>query len=1190
MASNELAKRGLGRKLAIVAMAATFGMGLTACGDDKESNTETTNNDNSNGGSVDTVTAPKGTVTGQIVDTNGNPIANATVYIADGSLSAANAGLVATSKVMAKASVVTDVAGQFSIPDVVAQSVVNAGGSTTADSYNLPIQLFVDTPDGYLDVTIQVKPQAQVLNDQPGTISGGQTNAPLIFVDGFVASTGTVKVPALTSKVVGKLRDASTGAPLVGQTLTMDFNGISNDQTPSNTAAPVTYATSLLVTQTVDDGSFEFLSVPDDSYFTLRAGNVYQNGALFSYSVSTQNEGANTTYIPDDDLLVTPSTSADDIHPYVAKVDEVVGNGGVGQLASSFTNTFTIRFSEALSASSAAVVKVTVANSLGGTEQIVSATASLAGNVLTVQTASPIEAGKIVKVYISSEQIADLAGNTLVVASPVNDLVSFDSVAARDVVLTMETFTPPVTGLQPVSNLTQITAAENASSRYYLSSDALVDTIPDSVDEDDGDAIEISQLNAPEALGQLATLIDLLEDGSYSAPGHADDVNVGTARAAFSTSGAARYAFVLDNGDGSFDVPAMTVLSPASVSYSGSVQLDGSVGGGNYYPTLKPASSGATDIQIAVTNASAGQVLKVVSVGDISGSPVVSEGAIATLPLIDHVAPTTTGQTLLLAAAAAVANDGTSSGGNLVLNGTTAAPGKLIYPVTPQLYDIADTTSGFSGDTLSGAGELEGLSSSAAGFTSNGVTEYDATGASAFLGSVKGRISINVTESLADNPPLLTASGASTVFSAPGQLANILAEDGTGPFYVYTVDIDSTEKLQADARAELTLDLTGIADVAGNVSTAATGAAVELRDFMPPVMTKAFFDGTNWVFQFNEPVKLNVGEIVLQQAGAIISLQSANDGNVPAALRSYFFVDGSNVTHQEIIVIPVANPAVAGINAANAFGGAAYTEAAYESVASLTVGGKSLTALPQANLAAQPKHGLISYESVQDRSDNSDIGGVNGNSWVNWMANPGTLGIPAPVFYGANILGPFTESLRGATLFTSGRVMAANNNTFSVDLDFTHAIDLSGADVNTDGKLSDAEVRDYVAARLGVYVNNTGATDPNIAVSSADVGSFVNGNFVPAAIPGDSSFRYPKQGNALRVTFTGVVGEVIESTNRISILPGGSFVSAIEPNLFVGADDLDATLKEVSTAGTTTTTEFAPIAPNDAGTGVEKAF
>ncbi|WP_157622856.1 hypothetical protein [Solimonas soli] len=1198
----EHAVKGLGRKLAIAAMAATFGLGIVACGDD-------TKNTENNGGTVTPVTAPKGTVVGQIVDTNGNPINGATVYIADGAIgsAAAKAAAIKSGAIKPKASVSTNAAGQFTITNVVVQSVANSGGSSTGSEYNQPIQIFVDTPSGYLDATIAVYPQAQVVNDQPGggTVSGGQTNAPLVFIDGFTASTGTVKIPALTSKVVGTLRDSTTGAAVAGQTLTLDFLGRDVSQFPNSTVAPVTYATSILTAVTQDDGSFTFTNVPDDSNLILGSELYFVEGFDDDHKygpVSTATEGANTTVLG---LIYTsPVATNDSIAPFVQKVDEVVANGGVGELASSFTDTFTIHFSEKLSAASTAVIKVTVANP-GGTETIVSATPTLdlATNTLTIKTASPIAANKTIKIYISKENIEDVAGNALVVATPANDKVLFDSDSTdnRDLILTLKTYNPPVTGLQPVTPA-RILTATNTASQYYLSSDALTDTIENAGGAD----FPIEQLNAPESRLYLARLLDALEDGHlYSGPFHFSDVHTDVARVKFTTNGASGYAFVLANDDGTFAAPSVTVITPTvNVPSSGGVSLDEPLGDGTY-PALYPVTAGKTgqDIEIAIGNVEPGQTLKIVSLGDTGSAPVVSESAVGTLPLLDKIAPTVVPQLWQLAAAEAAASQGeggaNGAGGNLVLGGENAKPGTVIYPVTPQLYDVDDTINdGYAGDELNGSHELKGLSSADLKSSFPAGTQYDATGAAAFLSSVHGTIAINVSEGLASTQPLLkTDAAATTVFSNPGQQGvdsqgnpvGISTEFGPGlSFFVYKVDIDSAEKLQADARKKLSLDLTGVTDLAGNAASAATKAKVQLRDFTPPVMTRAFFDGTYWVFQFNEPVKLNVGQITLEDSGDVIDLALAAASAVPADKRASYFVDGSGNTVDSIIVIPVGNPETAGIAAATALGGTAYGETSYATAAALRVGGKSLTALAESNLAVKPKHGLVSYKTVQDKADNSDIGGLTGNSWDSWEANG--LGVHAPEFYAANILGPFTESLVSSTVFTSGRVLAAGNTTFSVDLQFTHPLDLTAADTDVNGKLSGAEVTAYVASHLVLAVDNTGVPDANITVSSADVGSFIGGTFTPATVSGDAASRTLKQGSVLRVTFSGAAGQTIEATNRINVATGQSFASAVDPNLLIGPDDRDAALREITSAAPTTTTEFAPIAPNDAGTGVEKAF
>jgi hypothetical protein len=483
---NEVRAWPYARTLLATAMLSTslLGLGLAGCAGDTNSTTTS-----SPGFKV--VANPTGTVTGTIVDSNGNPIAGATVSIPDGAVAK-----VATAT--AKVSVTTNASGQFSIAKVVATNVANSTGSYTGHN---PIVLTITPPAGYLGANVEVNPQAQVVGDTPPV--GSQTNPQIVFISGFTVDTGLIKLPALTTTVTGTLKDSTTGNPIANQAVDLDFRGPAFDNGAPGVA--IQFAQNLLTVNTGADGTFSIANVADDSCFNMASPNYVlatptypatsgcggygtSNGGII---VSTQNESANTVALSD--VGATSFQTGDNIAPYVTKVAEVVNQQvSPGQLASGSDGTtgLNISFSEPVTVVASPTVIVT--ETTGSTPFVVPATASYSGGVLTVTTGSALTPGASVKVDILAQDVKDLAGNALTGNGPGGGVnppeVAYDSNSGDYDELALTVFAPPVTGLSAVTNLAQINTPFNLDSSsqacansqaLYASSNAFLDTSPD---------------------------------------------------------------------------------------------------------------------------------------------------------------------------------------------------------------------------------------------------------------------------------------------------------------------------------------------------------------------------------------------------------------------------------------------------------------------------------------------------------------------------------------------------------------------------------------------------------------------------------------------------------------------------------------------------------------------------------------
>ncbi|MBX6420296.1 MAG: hypothetical protein IRZ06_04705 [Nevskia sp.] len=1163
------------RLLGALALSA-LALGAVGCSKDSSNSTSVT------GGTVHPMQCPTGTVVGVVEDNNGHPIQGATVAIPDGatacgssggssakallkSLTSAKTIKVHGKSVPVKASVTTDAAGQFSIPNVTVTNVANSSGSFTG---HLPLDLVVVGPSGgsvsYVGATVEVNPQAQVVGDLPPFSS--DTNPALIFVQGFTANTGVVQLPAMTTTVKGILRDTTSGTPVATQSVTLDFLAF----TPDNGFAEgvvVTYDQPLLNTTTGSDGSFEFDNVADDSCFRLAVAgwsvSPVNEPAGFdcedadasdpnSFSFSTINESAHSVL-----LGQISSTSLSDVGdtvpPFVYRVAGVtnpplhtpVGNppipcggdgclesGSPGMLTTATTgqgaNDIQVFFDEALSPTSAASSVQVTARTIGAgacgssdTETLLPSTATFASSTqLNIDTTNPLPAGKQICIYLPVGSFTDLAGNFLTSGLG----VGFDSLVTNDVILTLQTPLPSNTNLTAVTNLQQVTTpVQSSSDPLFASSDAFVSTTAADVDPngtdicDGGNICQLNQDDAGVGLGGFGSFIsptvDALGDLSTTL-GFGTSVFVNQARVTFNTSGATDYVVAVTRGDTVLNGGAV-LTDPSCTSFFG---FPGTIAGENSNThtvscitlsppfgdgstsevVIKPSAEGVMDLRIGGVRP--GDFVNIIPRGDINGDGVgdiVDPNAVATLQLVDHVPPTTVVQGVTAdAIAAAAPGSGVGGGGTAVIPGSSLHAGTPKLFITPQTADVNDSTlgpsgpylGGYSSDEWRGADEIEGKSNKAvlrAGYKqadpfcgvicadSNGdpdsfffspalhLSLSDATGAAAFISHTPAIIGIAVSEPLSTTatqptPVALTGTGTLTsVFSSPGVINDTVDEDGT-LINLYTVHVSNVFDLQTDAQNGVFLDLTGLTDANGVVADAATRAYVALEDVMPPVMTRAFFDGTNVVFQFNEaidPAQSGTPAIVME-CTTLGSLTTAlTDPSNPATLSS----DGKTLTVPRVNIAWSAPPTSTCFHGPDVDTNPALVALAYAESAYTAANLGTLTVLASANIQATPDHGFVLYGNVSDAA---------GNTWLGWagLVDPVTsqnFGIGGPVFAAADIVGPFAVQTSYNPPKCTNFSSVGSPQAWSCTVIYTHPVFVGGLDGDTtsdfDGDRADTD-------------------------------------------------------------------------------------------------------------------------------------
>jgi len=210
---------------------------------------------------------PRGTVTGLVQDTNGNPMFGVKVYIAD------------------KATT-TNYGGLYTFKNI---PVTNTSG-TDANNPSQTLSVTIAAPKGYLGANLTVTPSAQI-----DDAAGSET-----FIDGYTAQAGTTVLPTLDVNVTGKLELKTSGAPVdANTTINLDFVNVSNSAganvAQAQNGVVTTYATGNYSAQTDENGTFTISNVPADSDLKYVVGDYNVIGEQIQQgtdkiTVTTNNE------------------------------------------------------------------------------------------------------------------------------------------------------------------------------------------------------------------------------------------------------------------------------------------------------------------------------------------------------------------------------------------------------------------------------------------------------------------------------------------------------------------------------------------------------------------------------------------------------------------------------------------------------------------------------------------------------------------------------------------------------------------------------------------------------------------------------------------------------------------------------------------------------------------------------------
>lgn len=1066
-------------KLALAIATVSSSLAMTGClvDGDKANSTSTTISNAETGNNSDRVSTPVGTVMGTVIDTNGNPVAGARVYVGG-------------------RSVTTGQGGSYEINNV---PVSNLTVTQKGDYVGGDIRLSIVPPEGFLGAIVTVEPTA-VIDDgrsDQGTseeTGSGSTNR---FIDGFTAVAGDAVLPAIGANgatVTGVLRNSDTEEPIGNQTINLELQDVNGgDHTAPNGA--ISYTTVSYPAVTAADGSFTIEGVPNDADLNFIIGghtvtNVDANN--FGPQGVTTDDEVETIHVGNVYARVIPND--DDARPFVTAIEEVAMNGGRGKLHDDTTNVLTVHFSEQMDTTMVDTNSVIVRDLDSDAYLTVTAAMAADGRSLTLTADTDFVAGHDIDIYMLKVDFRDTSANMLDEDSNVanNDIsYDYDNVNGNGdyVKLQVEVYRELNTNAAVVTNLTQATVDDSplrAANELDATSSAFIDVDMamggngvqqlNSADDDDN----ASGVDTKERLAKLVVALDkagvvdgssviqLNDDGTpiTSNLGLNSNFDIDVARVSFTPSNASTYRYWIQRN-------GAPLLENISIDQQSSPDAKTTVtnssfnpGGANTgYGTIEPqtgssyADFAGTNIAFLLSGAQPGDVIYIQSMDDFGNT-----GSVTSITLADNV-PVTTGlqDSYLeqdLTSSTTIFGEQYGNGGELAnpdaqaligspllnINSGMLADQDIVTDNTPSLDNL------YEGNRVDTAGSGDP-------FIDPANEIYDATAYAAWSADMSRTIAISFTEDLAWVAPLAgderkPAAGQEPAETVTAAVSNwTIMNDVTIASDTDVVNADlvafSVNNIftlaNADGQNATVIDFSDrIQDQAGNVATAAANAKVVINDAMPPMLEKAVYTGATLTLTFNEPVKVSedTGIEVVTLGGVDIFLSEdtiAAHNAQPAASRTELVIPFT--TNGADDMLPVDRVA--------AFNLGKYDEPAPVNLSSAAADAEG--------------HAALSFVNVQD-----DFG----NTWADDDTN-----LTAPTFAAFDNLGDMQV--------TAPNALATGVTTQNLTYTFTHAVDidtmLGGAQsagvVNLDG----ADV-----AALLTYTGGTSINTNSTGTVSAD--------------------------------------------------------------------------------------------------------
>lgn len=915
-----------------VAAAAAIMTGFTGCSEDTNNystSTETTGGVNQNEQAK--YTAP---IQGLVIDDTGNPVVGATVTIGSQTTTTNSGGQYAFESVDISSYYVAvmngSVGGQPGRDGCDSSCLlvtIEAPAGTDMNNVVVGVQpemihiADANNADNGGDINAVANSQSFVINSQVGTsVLTHKAASAKVYIGNQMNGT---PVPEGT-KVLAIYKDVETDM------LRDNFDAYSNYVTGVNTVVGYVDA----------NGMVEFNNLLTSSRYVLLVegyqvrqfyntsdrtdlGMLVDENNVQSYSFSTPlYQGyASSQYVSNlGNLMVTPIINGDEISPLVRTVLNQYGMAGYGEnnrrsnvlmLERTVTDTIEIMFTEPVAADDIAENVLVVAKDKDGNNVgfLEVASVNLTGDKLTVTLANDLTDGQRFAVLLFRDSnLRDLAGNPLAfrnnqwgpeaadegMYSPFIDLdatscidgVCKDSslrylscdVNGRAFVFDFMAYQELRLDAEGATDMAQLEVDGDAQTDLEMYSNAFNSVVP-------GDSVvyQLNNVSGGRDQDDVSERLDLLA-GALGVD--LDDVETDNARIKFTAGKAVVYTVAVPQG-----AMCGTTSEWLHVTSGSCAQVTNN---GNDTFTISGFSEG-DEIELVLDNVQHGDTVVITPMNElcIAGTP-------GELPLVDNVAPTTVLQNSYIGGTTTTGPEPVvpfGDGGELT-NPYIAESGfgvPALY-ITPGLLDNEDS----EGNNILGENnyvtgdetlltELYDNNYDDNNYSYGGLERrvYDATGYEEFAAKLGRTVGVSFSEDIDMTGVTPVYAGTSVTGSDYQVVNNVLRDDigtngytGTGSTGFFTRDLVAvtTSNVMTMANVEgdgegTTMDFTGIKDLAANVSN---NAVVQVLDGMPPMITRAIFDGETVTITFNEQINLETAAILVQGVGSAWYSTSAN--------------------------------------------------------------------------------------------------------------------------------------------------------------------------------------------------------------------------------------------------------------------------------------------------------------------------
>ncbi|WP_428242066.1 carboxypeptidase regulatory-like domain-containing protein [Gynuella sp.] len=998
------------RKTLLAVSIASAALAISGCNSEDSSDGssalsyDSSNTVSSSSGNFVNVTAPKGTITGTVMDTRGNFLSGVTVAVAGQSTT-------------------TDSNGQYVFTDIPVTQTVELDEENI---YSQALSISISAGSNYLSATVTVLPTAQIL-ETTSNDDADDTTSTTTFVDGYMAQAGTAVLPALTVEAPGFLRHSETGSQIAAATVgarVTAVNGIATEQ-PQN-GVSTSYSSNLITTQTGTDGEFTLSNLPEDSELKLVVSG-YDIDTSMSDSMLDTNNYNDSLDLPSRNLYVTKADTSDTIAPFVTKVAEVVAqSASTGMLNDDVTNVLTIKFSEAIDSNyfDTADNSIVVRNVNDAAYVAVTST-ELSGDVLTVTLAEDVIAGNTYNVLLLKADLLDLAGNAIKTGSDIGyDSDSTTATGSEYLKLVMKAYdeanqnatapdlSQPTKDNNGIDDL-ELVQAKSPAFADIDDSNPGIQQLNDTSDDNNNGSYDTAE-RLSNLVATLAATAGLNETAS---------VTTNVARVEFTATNASYYTVAVAGANGADKTSSVTfnVLDNATWGTGTEFTADQENG----------------DIAMVVTGVVPGDVVTITPYDDFGYA-----GTAKSLELADNVPPTTILQTAY--------GTGNADSGQVVSlqygdggeqsSLDDAVVGLPYFDLTPRLLgEVNGTGTGDYEDNLARLYEFNATnnlttnnSEVAAGeyFIEPDTNVYDATAYTDFAGGYNFNRKVGV--AFSEDVTLLAEPAFSGTTSLSNFTANndvVIDDNGSsvnadlvqfeiGDIYTFALTENGSQLDFSSAVSDSSSNVA--ASATDNGGTVIGSPSVIFRDEIPALVTSAIYNGREFVITFDKAIDLSQVEDLsnaMELNGVAIDLSSEDN----------YEWDGTTNT------LTVKLDAYGQFSIATVFDLKKYNDVTPNLSASVSGDGSKY------------RHGELDF---------SNITNANGASWAyyNDLGSSNEGYFEQPTFAAVNIVEDF-EDTTGSTL------SAAGNTSISVTYSFTHELDLSNVDYNANtGTIDETDI------------------------------------------------------------------------------------------------------------------------------------